>query len=50
PSEQVTAIAMRNTLPEFIADSSKSNILAKFLRERIDVSRAEGLRMLAVNE
>lgn len=50
PSEQVAAIALRNALPEFIADSSESNILAKFLRERIDVSRAEGLRMLAVNE
>jgi hypothetical protein len=50
PSEQVAAIAMRNTLPEFIADSSESNTLAKFLSERIDVSRAEGLRMLAVND
>lgn len=50
PSEQVTAIAMRNTLPEFIADSPESNILAKFLREKIDASRAEGLRMLVVNE
>lgn len=50
PSEQVTAIAMRNTLPEFIADSKESTIFTKFLRERIDVSRAEGLRMLAVNE
>jgi hypothetical protein len=50
PSEQVTAIAMKNTLPEFIADSSEANILAKFLREKIDISRCEGLRMIAVNE
>ena len=50
PSEQVTAIAMKNTLPEFIADSPSSHIFTKFLKERIDVSRAEGLRMIAVNE
>lgn len=50
PSEQVTAIAMRNTIPEFIADSSSSDIFRIFLRERIDTSRAEGLRMIAVNE
>lgn len=50
PSEQVTAIAMRFTLPEFIADSSPLDIFIKFLRERIDTSRAEGLRMIAVNE
>lgn len=50
PSEQVAAIAMRNTLPEFLADSSESNAFTKFLRERIDVSRTEGLRMIAVNE
>jgi len=50
PSEQVTAIAMRNALPEFIADSPGNQIFAKFLRERIDTKRVEGLRMLAVNE
>jgi len=50
PSEQVTAIAMKNALPEFIADSSQANNLAQFLRQRIDTSRAEGLRMFAVNE
>ena len=50
PSELVAAIAMRNTLPEFLADSSESNTFTKFLRERIDVSRTEGLRMIAVNE
>lgn len=50
PSEQVTAIAMRNALPEFIADSSASDIFTIFLRERIDISRAEGLRMIAANE
>jgi len=47
PSEQVTAIAMRNTLPAFLADSPKNSILTKFLRERIDLSRSEGLRLAA---
>ena len=47
PSELVTAIAMRNTLTEFLADSNKTSILTKFIRERIDISRTEGLRMIA---
>jgi hypothetical protein len=50
PSEQVTAIALRNSLPEFLGDSSRSNIFKKFLCARIDISRTEGLQMLAVNE
>lgn len=45
PSEQVTAIAMRNSLPEFLMVSGKDSILAKFLTDRIDVSRYEGLRL-----
>ena len=45
PSEQVTAIAMRNSLPAFLADSSGNTDLADFLRERIDINRAEGLRL-----
>jgi hypothetical protein len=47
PSERVTAIALRNTLPEFLADSSHDSILAEFMRERIDLSRSEGLRLIA---
>lgn len=50
PSEMVTAMAMRNSLPEFIADSSYAPNFTKFLRDRIDVSRAEGFQMIAVNE
>lgn len=46
PSEQVTAIAMKNTLPQFLADSSQQAIFTQFLRERIDVTRTEGLRMI----
>jgi hypothetical protein len=45
PSEQVTAIALRHTLPEFLADSYQTSILTKFLRERLDLSRYEGLRL-----
>ena len=45
PSEQVTAIALRHTLAEFLADSGGAPILTKFLWERIDLSRHEGLRL-----
>ena len=45
PSEQVTAIALRHTLAEFLADSGGAAILTKFLWERIDLSRHEGLRL-----
>lgn len=47
PSEQVTAIALRNTLPEFLADDEKTSIWTKFLRERIDLERTEGIRLIA---
>lgn len=45
PSEQVTGFALRNSLPEFLAASSKDSILTKFILERIDFNRAEGLRL-----
>ena len=47
PSEQVAAIAMRNTLPEFLAGDAKTTILVKFLRDRLDLSRAEGTSLAA---
>ena len=47
PSEQVVAVAMRNVMPEFLAGSDKDQILAQFIRERIDVERAEGLALVA---
>jgi hypothetical protein len=46
-SEMVIQEALRNTLPEFIADSKKEAILAKFIREKIDFSRAEGIKLVA---
>ena len=45
PSERVVALALRNALPEFLADSLENHILAKFIRHRLDLSRAEELRL-----
>ena len=47
PSEQVTAIALRNSLPDFLADGETAPDLTKFLRERIDLERSEGIRLIA---
>jgi hypothetical protein len=47
PSEHVAAIALRNTFPEFLSDSSQDSIFKKFLLERIDFGRVEGLRLVA---
>lgn len=47
PSEHVAAIALRNTLPEFLADDKIAPILTKFLLQRIDLTRSEGFRLIA---
>jgi hypothetical protein len=47
PSEMVVAVAMRNTVPEFLADSSENTILAEFITDKIDLKRSEGLRLVA---
>jgi len=47
PSEQVVAIALRNTFPEFLATAAKTVILVKFLRDRLDLSRTEGTSLAA---
>jgi hypothetical protein len=47
PSELVVAVALRHSLPLFLADSSQDHILAKFIRENIDLSRHEGLSLAA---
>jgi len=47
PSEQVTALALRNAFPEFLSNSTLDAILTKFLLEKIDCSRSEGLRLVA---
>ncbi len=45
PSELVVMGALRNALPEFLAGCGPVMILRKFLRDRLDLSRAEGLRL-----
>lgn len=47
PSEAVTSLAMRNSLPQFLADAPKSHLLAKLMRRNIDLRRAEGLRLIS---
>jgi hypothetical protein len=47
PSEQVVAIALRHTLPEFLATAAKPSILVKFIRDRLDLSRTEGTSLAA---
>jgi len=47
PSEQVVAVALRNTLPEFLATAAKTAILVKFIRDRLDLSRTEGISLAA---
>ena len=45
PSELVVMTALRNSLPEFLAGCGPVSILRKFIRDRIDLSRAEGFRL-----
>ena len=47
PSEWVVAAAMRNSLPEFLADDFCAPYLTKFIRDRLDLERAEGTRLAA---
>ena len=47
PSEQIVSMALRNRLPEFLAGASNTSALSKVLNERLDLDRAEGLRLVA---
>jgi len=47
PSEQVVSVALRHSLPLFLADSSQNQPLVKFIRDHVDLDRAEGLRLVA---
>lgn len=47
PSEQVTALALRNTLPELLVNSTQDITLVNFIRQKIDLDRQEGLRLIA---
>jgi len=44
PSEMVCAAALRNTLADFLVAGADSFIFAKFIGERLDTTRYEGLR------
>lgn len=46
PSEMVTAQALRISLPEFLVGNPTGSAFTKFLTERIDIGRAEGLRLV----
>jgi hypothetical protein len=47
PSEMVVAVALRQTLPEFLAVAAKTSTLVKFIRDRLDLNRAEGTSLAA---
>ena len=47
PSEMVVAIALRNSLPIFLADNDCAPDLTKFIQENLDLERAEGIRLAA---
>ncbi len=47
PSEQVVGMALRHSLPEFLAAGERTSALAKFINDRLDLDRAEGLRLAA---
>ena len=47
PSEQVVGMALRHSLPEFLTASDTPSGLAKFINDRLDLNRAEGLRLAA---
>ena len=47
PSERVVATALRNTLPDFLADDHCAPILTKFIRDRLDLTRAQASRLAA---
>jgi len=43
----VVAVALRHNFPQFLATAAKNVILVKFIRDRLDLSRAEGTSLAA---
>jgi len=43
PSEKVTSVSMRNSLPEFLASEQSAGTFGKFVMKNLDLNRAEGL-------
>jgi hypothetical protein len=46
-SKQGVGLALRHSLPEFLATGKITSGLAKFINERLDLDRPEGLRLAA---
>lgn len=47
PSEQVTALALKHSVPEFLSNTIGHAIFKKFLMVRIDLSRSDGINLTA---
>jgi len=47
PAEQFVAVALRNTLPEFLATAAATAILVKFIRVRLDLSGTKAISLTA---
>lgn len=47
PSELVVATALRNSMPDFLADDSSAPDFVKFIRERLDLSNTKAGRLAA---
>jgi hypothetical protein len=47
PSEMVTAMALREAFTQFLLTRDVGSIFAKFIVERVDLNRSEGLRLIA---
>jgi len=47
PSERVVSMALRNSLPDFLADKDCAPDLTIFLQERMDLSQANASRLVA---
>ena len=45
PSEFVTATALRNSLPQFLAERDTAPLFKKFLQQRIDIGNYAALRL-----
>ena len=46
PSEFVVAMALRNSLPQFLLGTNKNNILTKFITDRQDIDRFDAFKLI----
>jgi hypothetical protein len=44
PSEQVTSTSLRYSFPEFLKDSSDHSNFKKFMKQKIEVNRSDGIK------